>query len=146
MTHTLSRRSALVFTQGFTYSDGDGGGALCCASGGARFERGSNRHQTLRLGYRLAAADLRSENRRYLQSHDIDAGVEYKRGLPFSRGTTLRATTGTAVVTDRDRRTFRVLGGRVARARALARVAGAPRFQPAGPGVEGLTAPVSRRR
>ncbi len=134
VTHTLSRRSALVFTQGFTYSDGDGGGALSAHSGGARFERGLNRHQTLRLGYRLTAAVYDPQNRRYLQSHDIDAGVEYKRGLPFSRGTTLRATTGTAFVTDRDRRTFRVLARRVTRARTLAGVAGAPRFQPAGPG------------
>jgi hypothetical protein len=109
VTHALSRRSTLVFTQGFAYADGDDGGAVSAHSGGARFERGLNRQQTLRLGYRLTAAVYDPANRRYLQSHDIDAGVEYKRGLPFSRGTTLRATTGTALVTDRDRRTFRVL-------------------------------------
>jgi hypothetical protein len=109
VTHAMSRRSTMVFTQGFAYTDGDDGGALRAHSGGARFERGLNRHQTLRLGYRLTAAIYDPKNRRYLQSHDIDAGVEYKRGLPFSRGTTLRATTGTAFVTDRDRRTFRVL-------------------------------------
>jgi hypothetical protein len=109
VTHAMSRRSTLVFTQGFAYTDGDDGGALRAHSGGARFERGLNRHQTLRLGYRLTAAVYDPQNRRYLQSHDIDAGVEYKRGLPFSRGTTVRATTGTALVTDRDRRTFRLL-------------------------------------
>jgi hypothetical protein len=109
VTHAMSRRSTLVFTQGFAYTDGDDGGALRAHSGGARFERGLNRHQTLRLGYRLTAAIYDPQNRRYLQSHDIDAGIEYKRGLPFSRGTTVRATTGTALVTDRDRRTFRVL-------------------------------------
>ena len=109
VTHTLSRRSALVFTQGFAYSDGDEGGALVGHSGGARFERSLNRNQLLRLGYRLTAAIYDPVNRRYLQSHDIDAGVEYKRGLPFSPHTTLRAGTGASMVSDRDRRTFRML-------------------------------------
>jgi hypothetical protein len=131
-----------VFTQGFTYSDGDGGGALSAHSGGARFERGLNRHQTLRLGYRLTAAVYDPQNRRYLQSHDIDAGVEYKRGLPFSRGTTLRATSGTAFVTDRDRRTFRVLAD-ASLEHALSR-AWQARLDFSRPVqvVEGLTAPV----
>ena len=109
VTHTLSRRSALVFTQGFAYSDGDEGGALLGHSGGARFERSLNRSQVLRLGYRLTAAIYDPVNRRYLQSHDIDAGVEYKRGLPFSPHTTLRASTGASLVSDRERRTFRML-------------------------------------
>ena len=109
VTHTLSRRSALVFTQGFAYSDGDEGGALVAHSGGARFERSLNRNQLLRLGYRLTAATYDPVNRRYLQSHDIDAGVEYKRGLPFSPHTTLRASTGASMVNDRERRAFRML-------------------------------------
>ena len=109
VTHTLSRRSALVFTQGFAYSDGDEGGALLGHSGGARFERSLNRSQLLRLGYRLTAAVYDPVNRRYLQSHDIDAGVEYKRGLPFSPHTTVRASTGASMVSDRERRTFRML-------------------------------------
>jgi hypothetical protein len=109
VTHALSRRSALVFTQGFAYTDGDDGGALRAHSGGARFERSLNRNQLLRLGYRLTAAVYDPVNRRFMQSHDIDAGVEYKRGLPFSPHTTFRAGTGTALVSDRDRRTFRVL-------------------------------------
>ena len=109
VTHTLSRRLALVFTQGFVFTDGDEGGALRAHSGGARFERTLSRYQTLRLGYRLTGAIYDPKNRRYLFTHDIDGGVEYKRGLPFSPRTTLRAGTGTSMVTDRGRRTFRVL-------------------------------------
>jgi hypothetical protein len=142
VTHTFSRRSALVFTQGFTYADGDDGGALRAHSGGARFERTLSRHQTLRLGYRLTGAVYDPENRRYLLSHDIDAGVEYKRGLPFSPHTTLRAGTGTSMVTDRARRTFRVLAD-AAVEHTLSRM-WLLRFDFSRPVqvVEGLTAPV----
>jgi hypothetical protein len=142
VTHTLSRRSALVFTQGFAYSDGDEGGALVGHSGGARFERSLNRNQLLRLGYRLTAAIYDPVNRRYLQSHDIDAGVEYKRGLPFSPHTTLRATTGASMVSDRERRAFRMLAD-VSLEHTLSRTWEARLdFSRPVQVVEGLTAPV----
>ncbi len=142
VTHALSRRSALVFTQGFVYSDGDEGGALSAHSGGARFERTLSRYQTLRLGYRLTGAIYDPRNRRYLLSHDIDGGVEYKRGLPFLPRTTLSAGTGTSMVTDRARRTLRVLAD-ASMEHTLSRM-WLLRFDFSRPVqvVEGLTAPV----
>jgi hypothetical protein len=110
VTHTLTRRSSVVLSHTYTYSEGDYRGALEGHVLGARLERRVGVSQKLRLGYRLTKATYDSQNRKFLKTQDIDAGFDYQRQLPFSPRTTLSAATGSSIIEDRERRTFRLLG------------------------------------
>jgi hypothetical protein len=110
VTHTLTRRSTVVLSHSYAYSEGDYRGALVGHVLGARVERRVGASQKLRLGYRLTKATYDPENRKFLKTQDIDAGLDYQRALPFSPRTMLTASTGSSMIEDRERRTFRILG------------------------------------
>ncbi|PYR68934.1 MAG: hypothetical protein DMF88_07655 [Acidobacteria bacterium] len=47
---------------------------------------------------------------RYLKTHDLDVGMDYRRPLPFSRRTIVAASFGPSIVSERDRQSLRVIG------------------------------------
>jgi hypothetical protein len=110
VSHTLGRRTTAVATHSYGYTQGDFGGALESHSVGGRLDRRVNGSMTARFGYRLTNATYDPLSRKFLKTHDIDTGIDYRRQLPFSRRTSITASTGTSIVDDRDLRTVRVIG------------------------------------
>ena len=103
-------RSSLLLSNGFIYTEAQTGGALVSQSIRARFERRQTRFRTLRLGYRLGSATFDPNSSRFLKTHDIDVGWDYRRPLPFSRRTLVAASFGPSIVSERDRQSFRMIG------------------------------------
>jgi hypothetical protein len=110
VTHTLTRRTTIVVSHSYAYTEGDYRGALEGHVLGGRLERTIGASQKLRLGYRYTKATYDPQNRKFLKTQDIDAGLDYQRQLPFSPRTTLTASTGSSIIEDRDRKTYRLLG------------------------------------
>ena len=103
-------RSSLLVSNGFTRTEADTGGALVSQSVRARYERRLTRFKTLRLGYRLGSATFDPNSSRFLKTHDLDVGMDYRRPLPFSRRTFVAASFGPSIVSERDRQSLRVIG------------------------------------
>ena len=103
-------RSSLLVSNGLIYTEAPTGGVLVSQSIRARFERRQTRFRTLRLGYRLGTATFDPNSSRYLKTHDLDVGMDYRRPLPFSRRTIVAASFGPSIVSERDRQSLRVIG------------------------------------
>ena len=103
-------RSSFLASNGLTYTEAETGGALISQSIRARYERRLSPSRTLRLGYRLGTATFDPNSSRYLKTHDLDVGVDYRRALPFSRRTLLAASMGPSIVSERTRQSLRLIG------------------------------------
>jgi hypothetical protein len=103
-------RSSFLVSSDYTYTEAETGGALVSQSIRARYERRLSPFRTLRLGYRLGTATFDANSSRYLKTHDLDVGVDYRRSLPFSRRTLLAASMGPSIVSERTRQSLRVIG------------------------------------
>jgi hypothetical protein len=110
LTHVLSRATSVAATYSFTYSDTRERRPLMAHLVGGRFERRLSATRTLRLGYRTGSATFDAVPQRHLQTHDVNVGLDYSRSLPFSRRTSIVTSSGSSLVTDGTRRSFRLLG------------------------------------
>jgi hypothetical protein len=119
--HQLSRRSSLTlgydfFGQTFTQNADDTGtvgrqlGDVQMQGGLIRFRRQVSRYLTVKLGYQYQHATYKTPANQVVDSHNIDAGVDYARSLAFSRHTTLAFSTGSSIVTYNNNRFYDVIG------------------------------------
>jgi hypothetical protein len=95
----VTERSTLTLTYGFrdqTLSDFSGG--LRTQSAGARFTRRLTDHASLVLGYVGGRGSYKNLPGTPIQTHDIEAGVEYGRPLQLSRKTTFTFRTGSTLM------------------------------------------------
>jgi hypothetical protein len=117
----LSRRATLTlqynyFGQTFTENPEDTGtvgreiGNVQMQTGLIRFRRQLSRYLTLRLGYQFEHATYATPINMVVDSHNIDAGVDYSRSLNFSRHTTLAFSTGSSIVTYNGNRYYDAIG------------------------------------
>jgi hypothetical protein len=77
---------------------------------GIHFRRQVSRYMSVRLGYQYRHAIYSFPERRTVDGHNIDAGVDYSRSLPLSRHTTLSFSTGSTMVSFDGRRYYNVTG------------------------------------
>jgi hypothetical protein len=112
MRHDISRRTSIVLTHTYAYTaKGIAEVALHQQSAGGRLERRLTPHLKGRLGYRMVDTTYDKVTGSMLKMHDLDAGFEFQRPLPFSRRSSIKFDTGSSILQDRTRRVFRVLGG-----------------------------------
>jgi hypothetical protein len=107
LTRTIGRRSTLTLQHGFTSGESIDGRVLRTHLAGARFQRRLTTSGAFNVGYRVTSAKFGSDAS--FEVHDVDTGFGYARALPFSRRTTVAASTGSSILGDGSDRTFRVL-------------------------------------
>lgn len=96
----LGRRSSLDFNYGLTRSDlGSPGGAMKTTTAAGRFTTRVTKNLGVHLGYGRTEGRLGTNANNY-RLDNIDAGIDYNRGLSLTRRTFLNFSTGTTAIND----------------------------------------------
>jgi len=122
-THRLSSRSALNASYHFGYVDSQDEGYQDWKNQGAAigYTRQMSSHAAVNLGYGYRVAESAKADGRPREIHDINVGMSYGRSLSFSRRTSLRFSTGSAIMVSQNltvaesdpRARFRLVGNAV---------------------------------
>lgn len=108
----FGRRGSVDLSYGHTQGTSSSNqGDLTTTSGAGRVSFGLTKGLGLRLGYGYTEGELaRNADDRKVAYHNIDAGIDFSRDLSISRRTKLAMTTGSAIVTERGTRSYRLTG------------------------------------
>lgn len=112
LTQSVSRRGAVTLsfarnTSDLTGTDRD----LALTTGRGLYTQGLTRGLGLRLGYGLTSGRFStSGGGRRVQTRTLDAGLDFRRALSFSRRTMLTFGTGSSAIVDGNRAFYRLIG------------------------------------
>ena len=111
-TQALGRRSSLALSYAYVVSNFDGpSDDLRTQSGSGVYRYAFMRDLGVRVGYTFSEGRYgTSDDTRRINSHVIDAGLDFNRALSLTRRTTLSFATGTAAMNDQIRTHYRFTG------------------------------------
>jgi hypothetical protein len=111
MSWQLDRKSAINAGYNFDYVDaGVASYHVHTMGANGSYQRQLSRYLAIRAGYGFYRSQLYNLVVPYYDSHDIDAGVSYRRPLSFSRRSTIGFNVGSTLVTDGVTKSFYVTG------------------------------------
>jgi hypothetical protein len=109
-TIALGRRSSLSAGYTFDYVDASATYNVQTMGANASYQYQKTRYLSIRAGYGFYRSQLFGQAVPYYDSHNIDAGIGYRKPLSFSRRSVLGFNVGSTIVTDGTYKSFWVTG------------------------------------